>query len=297
MDDRERRIVDVILALGPGEVTTYGDIADVAGYPKRARLVGRILATTDLDVPWWRVVNVTGRLVPGHEREQAQLLRAEGVVVRGWTGEVGADRTVHPSPGGGGAAAALTCTNASRMLASASRIVGASSPSRSPSPSTRQATASMASAGTAQVGRVGRQMDRSQLVQAHHVVGDHDLDRQRGQVGTAPRAAPLGPRRAPTRRRSRTGPRRFHLPRALPYRRQLRRSGGDPHPTTPTGRARQIRAIGSMLMIATAHRPTTSALSAGQRIRFRLRSCSAWTSRRAPQPDWEANPLHRSEQP
>jgi methylated-DNA-protein-cysteine methyltransferase-like protein len=83
VDDRERRIVDVIVALGPGEVTTYGDIADVAGYPKRARLVGRILGTTSRDVPWWRVVNVTGRLVPGHEREQAKLLRAEGVVVRG----------------------------------------------------------------------------------------------------------------------------------------------------------------------------------------------------------------------
>jgi methylated-DNA-protein-cysteine methyltransferase-like protein len=82
VDDRERRIVDVILALGPGEVTTYGDVADVAGYPKRARLVGRVLATTRLDVPWWRVVNVNGRLVPGHEPEQAQLLRAEGVVVR-----------------------------------------------------------------------------------------------------------------------------------------------------------------------------------------------------------------------
>ena len=82
-EDRERRIIEVILALVPGEVTTYGDIAEVAGYPKRARLVGRILATTSLDVPWWRVVDVTGRLVPGHEREQAQLLRAERVVVRG----------------------------------------------------------------------------------------------------------------------------------------------------------------------------------------------------------------------
>ena len=82
MDDRERRIVDVILALGSGEVTTYGDIADVAGYPNRARLVGRVLATTSIEVPWWRVVNASGRLVPGNEREQAQLLRAEGVVVR-----------------------------------------------------------------------------------------------------------------------------------------------------------------------------------------------------------------------
>jgi methylated-DNA-protein-cysteine methyltransferase related protein len=80
--DRERRILDVIRALGPGEVVTYGDIADVAGYPKMSRLVGRILATTDEELPWWRVVNSVGRLVPGHEREQSSLLRAERVEVR-----------------------------------------------------------------------------------------------------------------------------------------------------------------------------------------------------------------------
>lgn len=80
--ERERRIVDVLLALQPGEVTTYADVADVAGYPRHARLVGRVLATTAVEVPWWRVVDVTGRLVPGHEREQAALLRAEDVVVR-----------------------------------------------------------------------------------------------------------------------------------------------------------------------------------------------------------------------
>ena len=82
-DDRERRILDVIRALVPGEVVTYGDIAEVAGYPGRSRLVGRILATTDHEVPWWRVVNAVGRLVPGNEREQAALLRSEDVVVRG----------------------------------------------------------------------------------------------------------------------------------------------------------------------------------------------------------------------
>jgi len=79
--ERERRIVDVLMALQEGEVTTYGDVADVAGYPRQSRLVGRILSTTEVDVPWWRVVNVAGRLVPGHEREQAALLRAEDVVV------------------------------------------------------------------------------------------------------------------------------------------------------------------------------------------------------------------------
>ena len=80
--DREQRILDVIRALGPGEVVTYGDIAEDAGYPKQSRLVGRILATTAEDVPWWRVVNSVGRLVPGNERTQAELLRAEGVRVR-----------------------------------------------------------------------------------------------------------------------------------------------------------------------------------------------------------------------
>jgi methylated-DNA-protein-cysteine methyltransferase-like protein len=78
--ERERRIIDVAMALQSGEVTTYGDIAEMAGYPKLARLVGRILSTTEVDVPWWRVVNSSGRLVPGHEREQAEILREEDVV-------------------------------------------------------------------------------------------------------------------------------------------------------------------------------------------------------------------------
>ena len=81
MNERDRRIIDVIRALRDGEVVTYGDIAEDAGYPKMSRLVGRILATTDEELPWWRVVNSVGRLVPGHEREQAAQLRTEGVKV------------------------------------------------------------------------------------------------------------------------------------------------------------------------------------------------------------------------
>ena len=82
MEERDRRIVDVIRSLREGEVVTYGDIAADAGYPKLSRLVGRLLAVTDEDLPWWRVVNSVGRLVPGHEREQSALLRGEGVTVR-----------------------------------------------------------------------------------------------------------------------------------------------------------------------------------------------------------------------
>jgi methylated-DNA-protein-cysteine methyltransferase-like protein len=79
--DRDRRIIDVLMALREGEVTTYGDVAEVAGHPRQARLVGRILATTDADVPWWRVVNAAGRLVAGDPALQTQLLRDEEVVI------------------------------------------------------------------------------------------------------------------------------------------------------------------------------------------------------------------------
>lgn len=81
-DERTRRIIDVVMALGDGEVTTYGDVAEVAGYPRNARLVGRILRTTDDDVPWWRVVGVGGHLKAHDTALQTRLLREEGVVVR-----------------------------------------------------------------------------------------------------------------------------------------------------------------------------------------------------------------------
>lgn len=80
---RERRIIDVLMTLGEGEVTTYGDVADVAGYPKQSRLVGRILRETTLEVPWWRVVNVHGRIRTANPALQAELLAEEDVLVTG----------------------------------------------------------------------------------------------------------------------------------------------------------------------------------------------------------------------
>jgi methylated-DNA-protein-cysteine methyltransferase-like protein len=77
----EEAVVAVLSSLGPGDVVTYGEVAAEAGYPGRARAVGRILATSDLDLPWWRVVTAGGRLVPGHEAEHTRRLRAEGVPV------------------------------------------------------------------------------------------------------------------------------------------------------------------------------------------------------------------------
>lgn len=80
---RERRIIDVLMSLGEGEVTTYGDVAEVAGYPKQSRLVGRILRETNLDVPWWRVVNAHGDIRTSNPALQAELLAEEDVLVSG----------------------------------------------------------------------------------------------------------------------------------------------------------------------------------------------------------------------
>lgn len=76
------RVEAVIRGLRPGEVVSYGDVADQAGYPGAARAVGTILARSD-GLPWWRVVTASGRLVPGLEAEHARRLRAEGVELAG----------------------------------------------------------------------------------------------------------------------------------------------------------------------------------------------------------------------
>jgi methylated-DNA-protein-cysteine methyltransferase related protein len=82
VSDFERRVRRVVRGTTPGEVVTYGEVAEEAGHPGAARAVGNILARTD-GLPWWRVVTATGRLVPGKEPEQASLLRTEGVAVAG----------------------------------------------------------------------------------------------------------------------------------------------------------------------------------------------------------------------
>jgi methylated-DNA-protein-cysteine methyltransferase-like protein len=81
MTELDERIAAVLDALAPGEVVSYGEVAEMAGRPGAARAVGRFLADSG-GHPWWRVVNASGRLAPGSEAEQAERLRAEGVEVR-----------------------------------------------------------------------------------------------------------------------------------------------------------------------------------------------------------------------
>lgn len=74
-------VVEVISALQPGDVMTYGEVAAEAGFPGAARAVGQILRKSE-GLAWWRIVSSTGRLVPGNEIEHERLLVAEGLTVR-----------------------------------------------------------------------------------------------------------------------------------------------------------------------------------------------------------------------
>lgn len=78
-----RRDVEAIVAQIPeGKVTTYGDIAAMAGHPYAARIVGGIAHFGDPDLPWQRVVNRYGGLAsgyPGGRDSHAAHLASEGV--------------------------------------------------------------------------------------------------------------------------------------------------------------------------------------------------------------------------
>jgi methylated-DNA-protein-cysteine methyltransferase-like protein len=85
-----QRILTAVKRIPRGRVSTYGNIAEVAGLPRRARLVGTVLRQTPsmLKVPWFRVVNASGRISfpinsDAYERQRSQL-EAEGIeLVRG----------------------------------------------------------------------------------------------------------------------------------------------------------------------------------------------------------------------
>jgi len=65
-----------------GRVTTYGDVAGLAGHANASRIVGGIAHYGPPELPWHRLVNRFGGLAAGFHggREvQQQLLEAEGI--------------------------------------------------------------------------------------------------------------------------------------------------------------------------------------------------------------------------
>jgi methylated-DNA-protein-cysteine methyltransferase-like protein len=68
-----------------GRVVSYGGVAAMLGKPRLARAVGAALRELpdDNDVPWWRVINSSGRIsIPAINNSKAlqrALLEREGV--------------------------------------------------------------------------------------------------------------------------------------------------------------------------------------------------------------------------
>ncbi|AJY74684.1 MGMT family protein [Paenibacillus beijingensis] len=77
------RVVAIIQSIPAGKVMTYGQIAAMAGSPRGARQVVRILHAMSgkYGLPWHRVVNAKGEIAIGNEGGELQraFLQAEGV--------------------------------------------------------------------------------------------------------------------------------------------------------------------------------------------------------------------------
>ena len=87
MTEFERAVYEAVKKIPEGNVATYGQIAEMAGFPRAARAVGNALHRNpdETNVPCHRVVNSDGRLARnfgfGGPEEQRRRLMAEGVYV------------------------------------------------------------------------------------------------------------------------------------------------------------------------------------------------------------------------
>lgn len=82
-------IIAVVMQIPYAKVASYGQVAKMAGLPRHARLVGKVLANLDSAavVPWHRVVNAKGQIsLQKYDQDgvsvQVKKLQEEGVVVQ-----------------------------------------------------------------------------------------------------------------------------------------------------------------------------------------------------------------------
>jgi len=85
MTDSTQRIIEQILAVPKGKVSSYRDIALKAGIPNGARQTVRVLHSMSekYKLPWYRIIRSDGGIaLEGEGRAiQIKLLRKEGVEV------------------------------------------------------------------------------------------------------------------------------------------------------------------------------------------------------------------------
>lgn len=95
-DDQVERVRALVASIPAGRVSTYGDIASVAGLSS-PRIVGWIMRTDSLDLPWHRVITASGRPAKHLTTRQLELLRAEGILAE--DGKVALDELRYAFPG------------------------------------------------------------------------------------------------------------------------------------------------------------------------------------------------------
>jgi alkylated DNA nucleotide flippase Atl1 len=78
-EEQVERVRALVASIPAGRVSTYGDIAAAAGLSS-PRIVGWIMRTDSLDLPWHRVITASGRPAQHLVTRQLELLRAEGVL-------------------------------------------------------------------------------------------------------------------------------------------------------------------------------------------------------------------------
>src|SRR5438128_7437732 len=81
-DAQVERVRELVAAIPPGRVATYGDIAAAAGL-STPRTVGWIMRTDSADMPWHRVLRADGTPAAHLAHRQLARLVAEGCPVRG----------------------------------------------------------------------------------------------------------------------------------------------------------------------------------------------------------------------
>lgn len=76
----QRLVLEAVVDLRPGELVTYGELAEEIGRPGSGQAVANVLRAA-IDLPWWRVIPSDGRLYRTHAPVQTPLLHAEGHAV------------------------------------------------------------------------------------------------------------------------------------------------------------------------------------------------------------------------
>ena len=77
------KAIAIIQSIPAGKVATYGQIALLAGNPRNARRVSRLIHTCSkkYDLAWHRIVNIKGKIsLTGEKYDlQYELLKQEGI--------------------------------------------------------------------------------------------------------------------------------------------------------------------------------------------------------------------------